>query len=322
MRLSSLVIVATALLLAACSGSAVSLQPTVAEGAIGMSASGDFLGCPYPSGNVYQYSILNAPVDKRSSAYIKAMTDGGGGAAFMATIPTYEYVNIAAAQTPLVAVHPLVYYIMPYSPIPWKSSFYISPLGDAHSLVLQAQDCHYYEGYETTYSASGILTMFNNTHIALKRPFHRPRTGALSTSTGIPLGLLAVRPEELTAGVISHALGWNIVDGSVATSACVSPAGRVACSDGIAYAGPPSDTPMPWGSHARLNASFDISGFSREAKIVATAMKTYGMYVYDAGCCNEILLTNDEYGAPTWTSKDAADLETITPNNLEIVPPP
>jgi hypothetical protein len=284
--------------------------------------SGDFLGCSYPSGKVYQTSILNAGLDPNSAAYIKAMNDGGGGTAFLATMPTYEYINMADNQTPMLTVHPLVGYIVPFSPVPWEADFYISQLSDAHSLVLQAQKCKYYEGYGTSYSPSQGLTMYNDTHINLKGRFRRPPTGALSTSSGIPLGLLAVRPEEFTAGVISHALGWNIVSGSVSQTACVSPAGRTQCTNGAPFKGPASDTPMPWGAHARLKNSFNISNFHTEAKILATAMKTYGMYVYDAGCCNEVLFTNDVNGAPVWTGYDADDLETISPSDLEIVPPP
>jgi hypothetical protein len=307
---------------AGCSAPSISsLQPsTCCQSAA--TSGGEFLGCPYPGGNVYESDIANVQPVGESAAYIQATIDGGGGSAFMATTPTYEFVNMANNQTPMVKVNPLVDYIFPYSPFPWESSFYISPLSDGHSLVLQAQSCHYYEGFKTTYSPSSGLTMYNDTHINLNRAFKRPASGGLSTSTGIPLALLAVRPEELTAGVISHALGWNAVYGSLSNSKCVSPAGRINCTDGTAYAGPASDTPMPSGSRARLKSAFDISGFSREAKIVATAMKTYGMYEYDTGCCNEVLFTNDEYGAPTWTSADAANFATIAPADLEIVPPP
>jgi hypothetical protein len=323
MKLWSLTLVA-ALPIAGCFGSPSAVAPH--SGASWSRelplAQGELLGCSYPSGRVWQHLIAGVKPARRSAAYIKATIDGGGGAGFLATMPTYEYVNMADNSTPLVTVHPLVGYERPYSPIPWESYFYISPLSDEHSIVLQSQKCKYYEGYETTYDSSTGLTMFNNTHVNLNRPFKRPATGALSTSSGIPLGLLAVRAEELAAGVIPHALGWNVVSGSVSQWACVSPAGKRSCTNGARYAGPSSDTPMPWGSHARLRASFDISNFHREAKILATAMQTYGLYVYDAGCCNEIVLTDDVNGSPEWSGYDANDLETISPADFEIVPPP
>jgi hypothetical protein len=79
---------------------------------------------------------------------------------------------------------------------------------------------------------------------------------------------------------------------------------------------------MPYGSHARLKASFDLSNFHREAKIIATAMQTYGLYIYDTGCCNVVLLANDQHGSTVWTSQDENDLFTITPADFDIVPPP
>jgi hypothetical protein len=57
-------------------------------------------------------------------------------------------------------------------------------------------------------------------------------------------------------------------------------------------------------------------------KIVATAMQKYGLYVYDTGCCNAIILAQDKDGSPVWTSQDAKGLLTITPADFDIVPPP
>ena len=213
-----------------------------------------------------------------------------------------QTINKATNKTPLLPVEPENSWDHPYSPVPWASNFKIEKDGDHHSEVIEAKSCQYYEGYVTEYDpSSNALAMYNNTHADLTKPFVRPATGALSTATGIPLGLLAVRPEELAAGVIRHAIGWNIVSGTgngASNGPCVSPAGKVRCTDGNSYDGPASDTPMPYGSHARLKASFDTSGFSREAKIVAQAMQKYGLYVYDSGCCNVIILADDVHGEP------------------------
>jgi len=283
---------------------------------------GKLLGCPYPSGDVWQRSVAFAPLDPRSSAWLAAVMAGGGDRGFEASIPTNELINVANDSTPLVPVKPKVAWHKPYSPIPWEARFYIEPLSDHHSLVLQAKSCQYYEGYETTYSSDGFLSMYSNLHVDLTRAFVRPAKGA-STATAIPIGLIAIRPEELAAGNIHHALGWDAVAGALSQTDCVSPAAITDCTDGVPYKGPQGDVPMPYGAHARLKASFDISGFSREAKIVAQAMKTYGLFVYDTGCCsNEVVLVDDRYGAPAWTDDDARDLRRISPQDFEIVPPP
>jgi hypothetical protein len=300
----------------------------VPQAGFGSSVFGSaFLGCPYPTGDVYQTNISGVTPDPNSAAYIQAMLDAPNGDTGFQLWPGLQVINEAMNATPMISVDAGNSYDIPtVSQFPWQSNFFIQLDGDHHSLVLNTQSCQYYEGYKTVYYASGnYLTMYNNTEVDLRSPFVRPATGALSTATGIPLGMLAVRPEELNAGIILHALGWNPVSGSLngGTGArCVNPAGKVRCTDPNYYDGPPSDTPMPYGSHGRLKASVDISGFSREAKIVATAMKTYGMYVYDTGCCHEIIAANDQYGQPTWTTQDATSLATITPSEIEIVPPP
>src|SRR5579863_7526276 len=97
-----------------------------------------FLGCPYPSGDVWQKNIARLPVDANSAAYIQAANDAGGGGGFVAAAPTTdEMINAATDATPLMNVEPKVKWHTPYSPWPWASSFYIEPLSDAHALVLQ-----------------------------------------------------------------------------------------------------------------------------------------------------------------------------------------
>jgi hypothetical protein len=282
----------------------------------------NFLGCPYPRGDVWQTNIANVSPDPRSSAWIAATMSQGGRGGFAASMPTNELINEANNSTPWVTVNPKVKWHKPYSPIPWSPDFYIEPLSDHHSLVLQSKSCQYYEGYETTYFPGGQLSTYSNLHVDLTKPFVRPKTGG-STASGIPIGLLAVRPEELAAGVIHHAMGWDAVAGSISQTDCVSPAALTNCTDSIPYKGSAGDSPMPYGAHARLKRSFTIAGFSREAKIIATAMKTYGLFLYDTGCCdNVVVLVNDVYGSPAWTSDDARDLQTISPKDLEIVPAP
>ena len=170
---------------------------------------GDLLGCPYPMGNVWQRNIANLSPDLHSAAWIAATIAAGGNGGFHAMVPTYELINDADDATPRVPVKPKVHWHQPISPIPWQPDFYIEPLSDGHSLVLETKSCQYYEGYETTY-AHGELSVYSNLHVDLVKPFVHPRTNA-STATGLPIGLLAIRPEELAAGVIRHAIGWDAV---------------------------------------------------------------------------------------------------------------
>ncbi len=301
--------------------------PTAGPTSASITANGDFLGCPYPSGNVWQTNIASAPLATNSAQMIEATYEGivsvGEAQNFNVWTPASEKINAATNATPLVTVVGTVSYHTPYSPVPWMSSFYIEPGGDEHSMVLNTQSCHYYEGYDTSYGG-GRLHEYNGALWSLTQPFSRPPTNPGSTASGIPIGLLSVRPEELTAGVIQHALGWDAVANTAADGVCVSPAAATGCSDGIPYDGPAADAPyaIPYGAHIRLKASVNTSGWPREAQIVAAALKTYGAYLYDTGCCNNIPFINDSYGAPTWTSDDEAAFSTVTIQDFDVVQAP
>lgn len=304
------------LILAACGSSQTSplstSQALLPNAAQSFGGNGEFLGCSYQPGDVWQQNIAQAQLDPNSAANIKATIDGGGGGGFNANAPTTdELINPATSQTPIVKVLGKVKWHTPYSPWPWASSFYIEPLSDGHAMVLQTQTCMYFEGYNVSYS-NGALSMYNGGMWNLNSAYVRPATGAISTASGIPLGLVAVRPEELSAGTIPHALGWDGVAHSLSQTACASPAAKTDCTDSLSYNGPSNDTPMPYGGHIRLKASFNDSAFPKEAKAVAEALKNYGAYAYDTGCCNTIFFTSDSKGSPTWTSQDSSALRSIT----------
>jgi hypothetical protein len=282
----------------------------------------ELLGCPYPSGDVWQRNITKTPLDPKSAAFLTAYKAVAGERGFIANAPTTnERYNIADDSTPLVVPSPEVPYHRPYRPVPFEPGFYIEPLHDRHMLTLQTQNCHYYEAYGAKYG-NGVLSEYNGGMWDLTKPFVRPPTGSISTASGIPMGLVAIRPEELSAGVILHALGWDSVEHAMSQKACVSPAGETDCTDDLQYAGPRADTPMPYGAQIRLNAGFNDSAFPKEAKAVAEAMKTYGAYQYDTGCCNTILMVSDSQGNPVWTAADAAALKHITPADLDVVEHP
>jgi hypothetical protein len=297
-------------------------------------AAGAFLGCPYPSGDVWQTDISSSGLAPDSAANIKATIDGHGNGPFSAGVIvsgqkniTNEYVNMANRSTKLVVVHPKKSFHTPKSPEPWVFSppFYIEPTSNAHAMVLQKDACQYYETYSTTAKpAIHQLSAYSGTFVDLTQPFSRPTTGGCSTSACIPIGLLAVRPEELAAGAISHALGWDAISGSVSKSACVSPAAVTGCSAGRMYKGPRSEAAkaMPAGAHIRLKASFDISHFHPEAKIVATALRHYGAYLFDTGTQNLIPFVNDVNGAPAWNSDDQSDLGSISIADFDVVNAP
>ena len=308
--------------------------------------SSEFLGCPYPGsgGAPFQNNVSNAQSDPNSAAYIKAMDDSTSSG--YQNMPEYftlsdseqfggkinttsqqELINNANKHTPLVPATSTSEHTV-ITPVPWGPNFAVEPPNstDQHSMVLNTSSCHYYEGIETVYYSSGpSLTFYANQLVDLTKAYAQPPEGNISTTSGIPMGLLAVRPEEFAAGVIPHTLGWNAIAHTLSQTACVYPAAshNNDCTDALPYIGPNGDLPAPYGSHAVLKTVPSCSGNDSAAETVITALKTYGAYIYDTGDGNELLSTSDAQGDPTaWNSDDVACLDQIVPDDFVIIPPP
>jgi hypothetical protein len=105
--------------------------------------------------------------------------------------------------------------------------------------------------------------------------------------------------------VIDHALRFTV---RRTRRAYVYPARHFASSSND-----PSLPPM--GMRVRLKASFDVSGFPRQARVVLTALKRYGMLVADNG--------SDWYitGAPNagWRNDDLRTLARVKGSDFEVV---
>jgi serine/threonine-protein kinase len=283
-----------------------------------------YAGCPVfgPNG-WFDTDIANAPVDPNSAAYIKATVDAGDTGGFHAWVPPNEKINLANNSTPLLTIHPKVsWYSFPYQ-VPWASNFYIQTESDKHAMVVQTDTCHLYEFWDTTYS-SGTFSAYSGADWDMTKPFEPGKNDAATfagggTASGIPLVAIMVKPEELAAGVIPHSLGWDAVAYTVGRN-YVAPAKS---SGGLDYKGPSSDLPMPYGSHIRLKASFNDSAFSASAKAVAAALKRYGAYLYDTGCCGSIPLVDTDFAPAStyWHSSDTSAIGSIHITDFEVIPP-
>ena len=80
---------------------------------------------------------------------------------------------------------------------------------------------------------------------------------------------------EIANGRIDHCLRATVYKEVNAWGRFVWPALR---SDGLSN---DTDAP-PMGSFLRLKATIDISGFGSQSKVIAQALKEYGMYIADS----------------------------------------
>jgi hypothetical protein len=263
----------------------------------------------FPSDNAWNRDVSALPVDRSSNAYLAAIAalggnqklhaDFGGGGAY--GIP---YITVPGTQ-PLVPVTFTDYGDEsdpgPY-PIPLAAP--VEDGGDAHVLAVDRDHCKLYELYGASpgtgrwSAASGAV--FDLTSNAL-----RPDGWTSADAAGLPIFPGLVRYDEVAGGHIDHALRFTV---SSTQRAYLHPATHWASSN--------TDPALPpMGLRLRLRASFDVSAYHGEARVVLDALKRYGMIVADNGSNWFISGAAD----PRWDDDDLNQLKTVPGSAFEVV---
>jgi hypothetical protein len=146
--------------------------------------------------------------------------------------------------------------------------------GDRHVLLVDRDSCRDYELYGAYPAAGGRTWTAGSGAIFNLRSNHlRPAGWTSADAAGLPILPGLARYEEVAAGAIDHALRFTA---PCTAARYVYPARHFAstCSG--------SGLP-PMGLRVRLKASVDISHLPYQARIVAVALKRYGMILADNG---------------------------------------
>jgi hypothetical protein len=175
---------------------------------------------------------------------------------------------------------------------------------DHHALLIDRTACRLYElgGLERSgggwHAWAGAVWNLRSNRL-------RPAGWTSADAAGLPIFPGLARWDEAKRGVIDHALRFTAAR---TRRAYVWPARHFASSSTD-----PSLPPM--GLRVRLKASFDIRPFPRQARIVLTALKRYGMILADNG--------SDWYvtGAPSpgWSNDQLHTLGRVKGSDFEVV---
>jgi hypothetical protein len=176
--------------------------------------------------------------------------------------------------------------------------------GDRHALIVDRDACRLYELYALR-RASGKWTAGSGAIWNLRSNKVRPAGWTSADAAGLPILPGLARYDEVARGRIDHALRFTV---SRTQRAYLFPARH--------YASSLTDPSLPaMGTRLRLKSSFDISGFPRQARVVLTGLKEYGMIVADNG--------SDWYisGAPDsrWSNDDLHTLGRVPGSAFEVV---
>jgi hypothetical protein len=178
--------------------------------------------------------------------------------------------------------------------------------GDRHVIVINKDTCVDYELYAaysrnggaSWHAGSGAIFNLRSNHL-------RPAGWTSADAAGLPIFPGLARYDEVARGSIDHALRFTV---DRTRRAYVYPARHVASSDTN-----PSLPPM--GLRVRLKANVNISRLPRQARIVAQALKRYGMIVADNGSSWYIS------GAPSphWSDDQLHQLGRLHGSDFEVV---
>jgi hypothetical protein len=177
--------------------------------------------------------------------------------------------------------------------------------GDRHVIVVDRDSCLDYELFAAyphrggAYWSAGSGAVFN-----LRSNHLRPAGWTSADAAGLPILPGLARYDEVARGAIDHALRF--------TAPCTS---RAYLYPARHFASTCSGFYPPMGLRVRLKASVDISRLPDQARVVAEALKRYGMILADNGSPWYVS------GAPNprWSDDALHQLGQLTGRDFEVV---
>jgi hypothetical protein len=308
----------------------------------------------FPSDNPWNQQITNAPVAANSATIMNSIigTYGDGrlhpdfGQDTQGNNPLYgiPYNVVHGNSTPKVHVVIDAYpgeSDQQDAPIPTNAVIEgdrqngptagVNNRGDSHLLVYDEDNNVAYEFYRASRpgeNGDGYWHADQETVWDLKKDTFRPLDWTSADAAGLPILPGLVRPDEGLPtsqggqGVINHAIRFTLKN-AVILNQFLYPASHVANAGNINPA-----TQPPMGARFRLKAGVDISTLNPESRVIARAMKDYGMIVADNG--SNFFFSGASYAvdannsfARTWDDNDIQDtvhgLKSLHFSDFEVV---
>jgi hypothetical protein len=277
--------------------------------------------------DAWHQNIASAPIDPLSSAIINVNGIAGNhlhpdfGSNF--GVP---YVVVDSSSQPLSPITVTDYAgesditllpipaDMPVEGNPVDCNTAYSSTGDAHAIILDRASCVGYEIAQADHCANTTPT-WTGTQTSIwdfTENEKRPITWTSVDAAGLSVFEGLIRYDEIQAGVIDHAIRFtaNLTKNDANNGYFVPPATH---ASGNNWA-----TNNVMGMRIRLQANFDISGFSPTNQIILTAMKQYGMILADNGSTLYFQGTPDA----RWDDNDLDALKNIDASNFDVVDAP
>jgi hypothetical protein len=236
----------------------------------------------FPANNYWHADISKLPVDRHSSRWMSHMSPNSDlhpdfGPSFGAQpVPYGIPYTVVAHSHPRVHVHftyagesdDVGYPLGSDSKIEGGSQAH----GDRHVLIVDRKACRLYELYDVHHSG-GRWTAGSGATWSLASNKLRPAGWTSADAAGLAILPGLLRLDEVKAGNVDHAIRFTT---DVTDQRYIWPARHQAGSvDDRSY--------PPMGARFRLKASFPISSYRKDTRVVLRAMKRYGLVLADNG---------------------------------------
>lgn len=262
--------------------------------------------CPiFPATNVWNKRIDDRPVAANSATMISAIgldrglhMDFGSYAGY--GIP-YQVVSASTPRSTVTFQYDDESDHVGY-PIPTNPK--IEGGSDRHILMVDKDACRLYELF-AAYRSGGRWYAGSGATWNLGSNALRQAGWTSADAAGLPILPGLVRYDEVAGGAIRHALRFTT---NRTRRAYIYPARHYASSS-------TSTSLPPMGLRVRLRASYDTSRFSPHARVIAEALKRYGMILADNGSPWYISGASD----PRFDDDVLHELDVITGRHLEVV---
>jgi hypothetical protein len=268
-------------------------------------------GCKvFPATNAWNQRVDGLPVVSGSKAIVRSIGASGHlhpdfGSGLWNGTPIGIPITIVSGSTPRSTVSFDYADESDAGPYPIPANVKIEGGSDAHAILVDRDACRLYELYALTRAATGKWHAGSGAIWSLTSNALRPAGRTSADAAGLPILPGLARYDEVAAGRIDHALRFTVAR---TRRAYVWPARHFASS-----LTSPSLPPM--GLRLRLKASYDISAFPRQARVVLRALKEYGMLVADNGSSWYITGAPD----PRWSNDDLRTLGRVPGSAFEVI---
>ncbi len=267
-----------------------------------------------PNESAWRQDISNAPVDPNSAGYMAYIAANGGDQ----LIPYFGSERRQGFPYAVVGRHQRRYRVHwigravprgPRAPIPARALVEAGQLddGDRHVIAIDRHRCRLFELFRSFFRA-GHHPHWDSDGGAiwnLRKRAPRPGGQGAADGSGLPMFAGLVRYDEVRRGVIRHAFRVSMTG--------TQEARLLPARDCASQIRDPNAPPM--GLRLRLRAGYNLSGIGGQARVIAEALKHYGLIVADNGENWFFSGTSDR----RWNNEDLSQLTKIPGSAFEAV---